>query len=202
MLPKVEEQIGQPLSPYAATKFLDEVFAQVFARTYQMPCVGLRYFNVFGPRQDPDGAYAAVIPRWTANLLRQQPVLINGDGQTSRDFCYIANTVQANILAAVATHLPHAHEVFNVACGEQTSLLNLFDALRQGLSAQRAELASAAPTFGPFRAGDVRQSLANIDKARRLLGYEPSHMIKHGLAEAMSWYVQEIELASKVGMAC
>lgn len=202
VLPKVEEQIGQPLSPYAATKYLDEVFAQVFARTYRMACVGLRYFNVYGPRQDPEGAYAAVIPKWTASLLRKQPVFINGDGQTSRDFCYIANTVQANILAAVATDLPQAHEVFNVACGEQTSLLSLFDALRQGLSKQRGDVATATPIFGEFRAGDVRHSLADIAKARRLLGYEPSHLIKQGLAEAMIWYVRDSERHSKVGVSC
>ncbi|HQD84000.1 MAG TPA: SDR family oxidoreductase [Quisquiliibacterium sp.] len=193
VLPKVEDQIGKPLSPYAATKFVDEVFAGVYARTYRMRCIGLRYFNVFGARQDPDGAYAAVIPRWIAALLRGDPVYINGDGQTSRDFCHVRNAVQANVLAAQCDLPAGSHEVFNVAVGERTSLNELFTAIRRHLQTEVPALAAALdarqPEFRPFRDGDVRHSLADVSKAGRLLGYVPSHRLEDGLAAAMSWYV-------------
>lgn len=193
VLPKVENQIGQPLSPYAATKFVDEVFAGVYARTYGMRCIGLRYFNVFGARQDPDGAYAAVIPRWIAALLRGDPVYINGDGQTSRDFCHVSNAVQANVLAACRGLPAASHEVFNVAVGERTTLVELFEAVRRQMQLtvpDRADaLAGRQPEFRPFRDGDVRHSLADVSKARRLLGYAPTHALADGLAAAMPWYV-------------
>jgi len=196
VLPKVEDQIGQPLSPYAATKFVDEVFAGVYARTYGMRCIGLRYFNVFGARQDPDGAYAAVIPRWIAALLRDEPVFINGDGQTSRDFCHVANAVQANLRAALCGLPAPLHEVFNIAVGERTNLIDLFAAIRRHLQGAMPRLASAlaarAPEFRPFRDGDVLHSLADVSKAMRVLGYRPTHRLEDGLAAAMPWYVSFI----------
>ena len=195
-LPKVEHTVGRVLSPYAATKAADELFADVWARTYGMPCVGLRYFNVFGRRQDPDGAYAAVIPRWTASLLRGDPVYVNGDGLTSRDFCYVDNAVQANLRAAIEGPLPSPHEVFNVAVGERTTLLELFGLLREALAPLDARIAAAEPVFRDFRAGDVRHSLADVGKARQLIGYEPTHRIAEGLAEAIAWYV---DFARKAG---
>lgn len=190
-LPKVEDTIGQPLSPYAATKYANEVFAAVYARTYGMSCVGLRYFNVFGARQDPAGAYAAVIPRWVSALLRGDPVRIFGDGRTSRDFCYVANAVQANLLAAKSPSLvAGTHEVFNVAVGEQTSLIGLFELIRDLLAQRGVDCGDARPLFEAFRAGDVRHSLASIDKARRVLGYQPGHDVRAGLSEAIDWYLQ------------
>lgn len=188
-LPKVESQIGAPLSPYAASKYMDEVYADVYARCYQLRSVGLRYFNVFGPRQDPEGAYAAVIPKWIASMIQGSPVLINGDGETSRDFCYIANVVQANLLAA--TRIPDgpgAH-VFNVACHERTTLNQLFELLRQRLVRTHPRLESARPDYREFRAGDVRHSEADISRARATLGYEPTHDITAGLDEALGWYL-------------
>lgn len=189
-LPKVEARTGRVLSPYAATKAADELIADVFARSYGLECVGLRYFNVFGPRQDPDGAYAAVIPRWAMALLRGEPVTINGDGVTSRDFCYVANAVQANIRAALTGHLPGPHEVYNVAVGAQTSLLELFALLRNALARVDARIATCEPVFGPFRGGDVRHSLADVGKARAELGYEPTHTIAAGMVETLDWYVE------------
>jgi UDP-N-acetylglucosamine 4-epimerase len=192
VLPKVEDQIGQPLSPYAATKYVDEVFAGVYARSYKMRAVGLRYFNVFGPRQDPDGAYAAVIPKWIASLLRGDTVYVNGDGETSRDFCFIANTVQANLLSATVESLPQDHEVFNVACGDRTTLNTLFASIRESLMRRQPAIALAKPVYRDFRAGDVRHSLADIGKARSLLGYEPTHDVASGLEQAMNWYVANV----------
>ena len=189
-LPKVEERIGKPLSPYAATKFVDEVFAEVYARTYGMQCAGLRYFNVFGPRQDPDGAYAAVIPRWIASLVRGSEVVINGDGETSRDFCYVANAVQANVLAALAPALQAGHEAFNVAVGERTTLNQLFGLIREQVARERPEAGAVAPQFADFRAGDVRHSLADIAKAGSMLGYAPTHRLGQGLDAAMGWYLR------------
>lgn len=188
-LPKVEDKIGRPLSPYAVTKYLNELYADVFSRCYGIETIGLRYFNVFGPRQDPAGAYAAVIPRWVDAMLRREPVVINGDGQTSRDFCYVANAVQANLRAAVAESLPSAHEVYNVAVGERTSLLELFALIRDQLSHFDPAVAACEPVFADFRPGDVRHSLADIDKARRELGYQPTHDVAAGMAEALPWYV-------------
>lgn len=192
-LPKVEDRVGRVLSPYAATKAANELFADTWARVYGMTCVGLRYFNVFGPRQDPDGAYAAVVPRWVASLLSGEPVWINGDGLTSRDFCYVANAVQANLRAGLVDSLPAPHEVFNVAVGDRTTLLELFDAIRKAMIAAdpalAGRLAGGAPQFRDFRAGDVRHSLADIGRARALLGYAPTHRIDEGLAASIAWYV-------------
>ena len=189
-LPKMEDRIGKPLSPYAATKYVDEVFAEVYARTYGMQCVGLRYFNVFGPRQDPDGAYAAVIPRWIAALVRGSEVVINGDGETSRDFCYVANAVQANVLAALAPALSAGHEAFNVAVGDRTTLNQLFGLIRERVARVRAETGAVSPRFAEFRAGDVRHSLADVGKAGGLLGYAPTHRLGRGLDAAMGWYLR------------
>jgi len=189
-LPKVEDVTGRVLSPYAATKAIDEVLADAYVNSYGIECVGLRYFNVFGPRQDPEGAYAAVVPRWTASLLRGEPVYINGDGQTSRDFCYVANAVQANVRAGLVASLPSGHEVLNVAVGDRTTLLELFDAVRAALSASLGRTVDAQPVFRDFRAGDVRHSLADVSKASRLIGYAPTHDVRAGLALAMDWYVR------------
>jgi UDP-N-acetylglucosamine 4-epimerase len=191
-LPKVEDIIGKPLSPYAVTKLVNEQYAEVFARAYGFNCIGLRYFNIFGAHQDPQGAYAAVVPKWTAAMIHNQPVYINGDGETSRDFCYIANTVQANLLAATAQHVDAANQVYNVAVGDRTTLNDLFAAIREALLPRFPHLHDFKPVYRDFRAGDVRHSLADISKARRLLGYEPSHRIQQGLLEAMDWYVSDL----------
>jgi UDP-N-acetylglucosamine/UDP-N-acetylgalactosamine 4-epimerase len=188
-LPKVEDQIGKPLSPYAVTKYVNELYADVFARAYGFESVGLRYFNVFGARQDPEGAYAAVIPRWVRSLLVGEQVVINGDGETSRDFCYIANAVQANLLAATATDAAAVNQVYNVAAHAQTSLNQLFGMLRDLLGERFLPIARATVSHGPFRAGDVRHSLADISKAGRLLGYRPTHTVAEGLHEAIGWYI-------------
>jgi UDP-N-acetylglucosamine 4-epimerase len=187
-LPKVEDQIGKPLSPYAVTKYVNELYADVFARCYGFPTIGLRYFNVFGPRQDPNGAYAAVIPKWTAALLNQQPVWINGDGDTSRDFCYVANAVQANLLAATTRAPASLNQVYNVAVGDRITLNDLFRELRGGLKPYGVP-ADTAPQYRNFRAGDVRHSQASVTKAQRELGYVPTVQIVAGLEAAMSWYV-------------
>jgi UDP-N-acetylglucosamine 4-epimerase len=187
-LPKVEDQIGRPLSPYAVTKYLDEVYAQVFGRCYGFESVGLRYFNVFGPRQDPDGAYAAVIPCWTAAMLSGAPVVINGDGETTRDFCYVANIVQANLLAATTTDAAAIGQIYNIAAGGRMSLNELYAALRELLVERHPKLRIAAPSHKDFRPGDVRHSQADIAKARRLLGYRPTHDTRSGLREALPWY--------------
>lgn len=189
-LPKVEDLIGKPLSPYAVTKVVNELYADVFAKTYGMACNGLRYFNVFGRRQDPDGAYAAVIPKWTAALISDEPVYVNGDGETSRDFCYIDNAVQANILAAMADKPEALNQVYNVAFGARTTLNQLYQQLRGQLLPRYPHLANASPTYRDFRAGDVRHSLADITKARTLLGYSPTHDLHSGLQEAIGWYME------------
>lgn len=188
-LPKIEENIGNPLSPYAVTKYVNELYAGVFARTNGFKCIGLRYFNVFGKRQDPDGAYAAVIPKWTAALLKGETVFVNGDGETSRDFCYIDNTVQMNILAATAPD-DAKDQVYNVAVGDRTTLNTLFAAIRQSLLVEGATVAQQQPEYRDFRAGDVRHSQADISKAKTLLGYDPKFRIEQGIAEAMGWYVK------------
>ena len=188
-LPKVEDQIGKPLSPYAVTKYVNELYADVFARAYGFESVGLRYFNVFGARQDPEGAYAAVIPRWVRSLLVGEQVVINGDGETSRDFCYIANAVQANLLAATAADAAAVNQVYNVAAHARTTLNELFDMLRDLLGERFPEIAGARASHGPFRAGDVRHSLADISKAGRLIGYRPTHTVAEGLREAIGWYI-------------
>lgn len=191
-LPKVEDVIGKPLSPYAVTKLVNEQYADVFARAYGFKTIGLRYFNIFGAHQDPEGAYAAVVPKWTSAMIHDQPVYINGDGETSRDFCYIANTVQANLLAATAQHPDAANQVYNVAVGDRTTLNDLFEAIRAALEPRFPHLKGFKPSYRDFRAGDVRHSLADISKARTLLGYEPSHRINEGLIEAMDWYVSDL----------
>jgi UDP-N-acetylglucosamine 4-epimerase len=191
-LPKLEERTGEPLSPYAATKSADELFAATWARGYGLSCVGLRYFNVFGPRQDPDGAYAAVIPRWVAAMMHGRPCIINGDGLTSRDFCYVDNAVQANLRAALRDLPPPAHHVFNVACGERTTLLELFDCLRAAVHRHAGIDCREPPRFAPFRDGDVRHSLASIDKARKMLGYAPTHRLAEGVDAALAWYARNL----------
>ncbi|MDT7048286.1 Vi polysaccharide biosynthesis UDP-N-acetylglucosaminuronic acid C-4 epimerase TviC [Providencia rettgeri] len=185
-LPKVEENIGNPLSPYAVTKYVNELYAGVYAKTYGFKTIGLRYFNVFGQRQDPNGAYAAVIPKWTADMIKGEDVFINGDGETSRDFCFIENTVQMNILAATASD-EAKDEVYNVAVGDRTTLNALFNALKKELS-NNGVVYSPEPEYREFRAGDVRHSQADITKAKSKLGYEPKYDISSGIAEAMPWY--------------
>ena len=187
-LPKVEDRLGRVLSPYALTKLNNELHAQVYRRAYGFGSVGLRYFNVFGPRQDPNGAYAAVIPRWTAAMIAGDDVVINGDGETSRDFCYVANAVQANVRSALFGPVGEA-ALLNVAVGERTSLNQLFGYLRDGL-AERGVGYDRAPVHAAFRAGDVRHSLADTSAAREMIGYQPSHGIAEGLAEALPWYMQ------------
>lgn len=187
-LPKVEETIGKPLSPYAVTKYVNELYADVFARTYGLQCIGLRYFNVFGPRQDPNGAYAAVIPKWTAAMIGGQDIFINGDGQTSRDFCYIENTVQANLLASITANVNAVNQVYNVAVGSRTSLNDLFKALVQNLDALGIAYNKSA-LYKDFRAGDVRHSHADIGKIKSLLGYIPTHNMFDGLSLAVPWYL-------------
>lgn len=187
-LPKVEENIGNPLSPYAVTKYVNELYADVFARTYGFKTIGLRYFNVFGKRQDPNGAYAAVIPKWTAAMIAGDDVFINGDGETSRDFCFIENTVQANILAATIQNDESKNQVYNVAVGDRTTLNDLFNAIKTALN-KNGVTYTKAPIYREFRAGDVRHSQASINKIQSLLGYEPTKKINQGIKLAMSWYV-------------
>ncbi|MBL8398615.1 MAG: SDR family oxidoreductase [Candidatus Accumulibacter sp.] len=197
-LPKVEDAIGRPLSPYAVTKLVNELYAEVFGRCYGFPSIGLRYFNVFGARQDPDGAYAAVIPRWSRALLLGEPVVIYGDGETSRDFCFVDNAVQANLLAATVDEPQALNQVYNVAVDDRTSLNRLFELLRDALTGFRANIGEAKATYADFRPGDVRHSQADIDKARRLLGYRPSHRIEEGIRAAMPWYVSRFSALDEV----
>ena len=192
-LPKVEDVIGLPLSPYAVTKYVNELYADVFGRTYGCQSVGLRYFNVFGRRQDPNGAYSAVIPRWMAALIAGQPVEVFGDGETSRDFCYIDNVVQANILAATAISPEAINQVYNVAVGDRTTLNQLFSYIRECMLPHYQGIRDIEPVYKEARKGDVRHSLADIGKARRLLGYEPSHRLREGLLEASGWYAATLE---------
>jgi len=191
-LPKVEGRLGRVLSPYAATKLVNEIYAGVFARNYGLGTVGLRYFNVFGARQDPDGAYAAVIPKWVDAMLRGDEIFINGDGETSRDFCYVANVVQVNLLAATTDNPDALDQAYNVAVHSRTSLNELFEKLRALLQARDPDLEIPPPTCRDFRAGDVRHSLADISMARDLLGYEPTHDIDRGLEEAIGWYCANV----------
>ena len=189
-LPKVEDKIGKPLSPYAVTKYVNELYADVFARSYGFKTNGLRYFNVFGPRQDPNGAYAAVIPKWISSLIKGEPVYINGDGETSRDFCFIANVVQANLLSATTQNPDAVNQVYNVAVGDRTSLNELYAQLHRNLLPLYPHLNDVKPVYRDFRAGDVRHSLADITKAQHLLGYAPTQRIGQGLELAMPWYIQ------------
>lgn len=194
VLPQVEERVGVPLSPYAVTKVTDEHYAGVFQRMHGLEVIGLRYFNVFGRRQDPKGAYAAVIPRWVGNLLKGAMCEIYGDGETKRDFCYVANAVQANLLAATVESSA-TNEVYNIACGETTTLNELYRMIRVGLTGFKGTIA-ADPMYSSFRPGDIRDSRASIEKARTRLGYEPSHYVSHGLGEALAWYVSNDRLAA------
>ena len=189
-LPKVEDKIGKPLSPYAVTKLVNELYADVFAKTYGFKTIGLRYFNIFGKRQDPNGAYAAVIPKWIAAMIKNEPVFINGDGQTSRDFCYIDNAVQANLLAATSEHPEAAAQAYNVAVGDRTSLNELYQRIKTQLAEYQPQVRDVNPTYRDFRAGDVRHSLADIGKAQERLGYLPPYRMDEGLRLAMAWYVQ------------
>ena len=191
-LPKVEDKIGKPLSPYAVTKLVNELYADIFAQTYDFKTIGLRYFNIFGRRQDPNGAYAAVIPKWIDALIKDEPVYINGDGETSRDFCYVDNAIQANLLAATTNNNHAVGQVYNVAVGDRTTLNQLYFYLRDNLVDRFQHLKESAPIYRGFRKGDVRHSLAEISKAHKLIGYQPTHRIREGLAEAMKWYVENI----------
>ena len=191
-LPKREDVIGRPLSPYAVTKLTDELYADVFSKAYGLELIGLRYFNVFGPRQDPNGPYAAVMPRWFEALLAGGEVVINGDGETSRDFCFVANAVQANLLAGMTRDEAAVSQIFNVACGERTTLNELFALIRAQVTRFRPAAEGATGRYAPFRDGDIRHSLADIDRARRLLGYVPTHRVHEGLREAATWYASAL----------
>jgi UDP-N-acetylglucosamine 4-epimerase len=188
-LPKVEDKIGRPLSPYAVTKYVNELYADVFARTYGMAPIGLRYFNIFGPRQDPKGAYAAVIPLWFSGLIKKEPVYINGDGETSRDFCFIENCIQANLLAACTLNKNAVNQVYNVAFGERTSLNGLFELIKEQITPRYPHAGRQKPQYRDFRAGDVRHSLADISKSKALLGYSPEFSVQAGLKKAADWYM-------------
>ncbi|MDL2306565.1 SDR family oxidoreductase [Desulfovibrio sp. OttesenSCG-928-C06] len=191
-LPKQEDRIGNPLSPYAVTKLVDELYAKVFATTYGFECIGLRYFNIFGERQDPEGAYAAVIPKWFAGAMGGETIHINGDGETSRDFCFIDNCVQANLLAA-KTEKPEArNQVYNVAVGERTSLNQLFEMIKSEAARHSSAASGVKAEYRDFRAGDVRHSLADISKARTLLGYEPEYTLAQGLERCSAWYAKHL----------
>lgn len=189
-LPKIEDVIGKPLSPYAVTKYVNELYAEVFARAYGFTTIGLRYFNVFGKRQDPNGAYAAVIPKWAAAMIKGEKIIINGDGETSRDFCFIENAVQANLLAATANDSAK-NQVYNVAVGDQTTLNELFTYLKECVNRNGFSYSLTA-AHGDFRQGDVRHSLADISKAKALIGYEPAWRIRQGLESAIDWYIRQM----------
>jgi UDP-N-acetylglucosamine 4-epimerase len=191
-LPKVEDKIGSPLSPYAVTKVANELYANVFAKTYGFKTIGLRYFNIFGKRQDPNGAYAAVIPKWVAAILNKDDVYIYGDGETSRDFCYIDNTVQINLLAATTDNDEATDQVYNVALNDRTSLNKLYQMIEERLIQRTEGLEKKKPIYKDFRTGDVRHSQANIDKAQALLGYQPKYTISKGMDEAVDWYIKSI----------
>ncbi len=192
-LPQVEDNIGNPLSPYAVTKYVNELYADVFAHTYSLSSIGLRYFNIFGKRQDPDGAYAAVIPKWIAAMIKGDEVFINGDGTTSRDYCYVKNAIQANLLAAATENANAVNQIYNVAIGERTSLNDLFEILRRELMEHQVRLGDVKPVHRDFRAGDVLHSMADISKAKQRLGYSPSHYFDKGLREALDWYVEKLK---------
>ena len=192
-LPKIEDMIGNPLSPYAVTKLVNELYASVFAKNYDFKTIGLRYFNIFGKRQDPDGAYAAVIPKWVAAILNKEDVYINGDGETSRDFCYIDNTVQMNLLAATTTNNEATDQVYNVALNDRTSLNKLYQIIEEKLIQRVHGLEKKNPIYREFRSGDVRHSQASIDKAKKLLDYEPKYKISEGMDEAIDWYINSIQ---------
>ncbi len=191
-LPKEEDKIGKPLSPYAVTKLVNELYTDVFAKTYGFRAIGLRYFNIFGQRQDPEGAYAAVIPKWFSGLIKNETVYINGDGETSRDFCFIENAVQANLLAATATEDIATNQVYNVAYGERTTLNELYQLIKDRVIPSNETAKNAKPEYRDFRAGDVRHSLADISKANKLLGYLPEFSVEAGLDKAAKWYLENL----------
>jgi UDP-N-acetylglucosamine/UDP-N-acetylgalactosamine 4-epimerase len=199
-LPKVEETIGVPLSPYAVSKYVDELYAAEFGRHYGLECIGLRYFNVFGPRQDPEGPYAAVIPKWVAAMIAGVPVYINGTGETSRDFCFVKNVVQMNLLAATCQNPDAVNQVYNVAVNARTDLNQLFEMLRSRLAVSYSHLNDYAPVSRDFRAGDVMHSQADVGKAGRLVGYSPTHSIEQGLDEALEWYTMDRGMVSGANM--
>lgn len=192
-LPKEEQTIGNCLSPYAVSKRINELYADVFARCYGTEYIGLRYFNVFGPRQDPNGVYAAVIPKWIAAMLKDEPVYINGDGETSRDFCFVANVVQANLRAAITDNAKAVNQLYNIAAAKRTTLNELFEQLRSRLAPRYPHLKELRPVYRDFQKGDVRHSHADIGKARDLLDYNPTHDVEAGLAEALDWYIEDAE---------
>lgn len=204
-LPKVEDKIGKPLSPYAVTKYVNELYANIFGKNYGLECIGLRYFNVFGPRQDPDGAYAAVIPKWIASMIKGEPVHINGDGETSRDFCFINNVCQVNLLAATviavdtlkSINFLATNQVYNVAVGDRTTLNQLYQQLHLNLLPTYPHLNDIRPVYQDFREGDIRHSLADISKAALQLGYQPTHTVGEGLKVAMSWYVRDLAMKGR-----
>jgi UDP-N-acetylglucosamine 4-epimerase len=189
VLPRVEAQVGRQLSPYAVSKYCGELYANVFANCFGIQTIGLRYFNVFGPRQDPLSPYGGVIPKWISSLLSGTPCILNGDGKTSRDFCYVDNVMQANLLAVTADSPEAINQIYNIGYGSAISLNQLFELIRDGLAASRPGVANARPELRPFRAGDIAHSIADISKARRLLGYEPEYSLQRGLAEALPWYI-------------
>jgi len=193
-LPKVEDIIGKPLSPYAVTKYVNELYADVFGRCYGLTSIGLRYFNVFGPRQNPNGAYAAVIPKWYRALLHSEPVFINGDGETSRDFCFIDNVIQANILAATTINTDAINQTYNIALGDRTTLNELFLLIRERIAKFRPEVRAFKPEYREFRSGDVRHSQADISKAQKRLGYAPTHWVADGLDEATDFYLNNVRI--------
>ncbi len=188
--PQIEQKLGRPLSPYAASKTTNETYAVAFQMSYGLQSIGLRYFNVFGRRQDPTGAYAAVIPRWIAGLLRGERCRIFGDGETTRDFCYVANVVQANLLAATVENVNATGDTYNIACAESVTLNQLFHMIRDRLLLTDQGFSLALPQYDPFRAGDIRFSCASIEKAQRMLSYSPTHSVGQGLTDALDWYVQ------------
>ena len=192
-LPKVEDNIGSPLSPYAVTKLVNELYANVFAKNYDFKSIGLRYFNIFGKRQDPNGAYAAVIPKWVSSILHKEDVYINGDGETSRDFCYVDNAIQANLLAALTDNDDAVDQVYNVALNDRTSLNELYEMIEDNLLKRVQNLEKKEPIYRDFRPGDVRHSQASIDKAKELLEYEPQFRIAEGLNEAIGWYINSLK---------
>jgi UDP-N-acetylglucosamine 4-epimerase len=199
-LPKVEDRVGRQLSPYAVTKFADELYAHAFGQAFGLELLGLRYFNVFGPRQDSNGPYAAVIPLWFQSLHAGKPVFMNGDGETSRDFCYVDNVVQANLLAAITTSPAAIGTVYNIAVGDRTTLLQLFEGIRAQVARYRPEVAAVTPVHRDARAGDVRHSLADVSKARRLLGYAPAVSVFEGLERAAEWYRKNMEAEGNPGV--
>jgi len=192
-LPKVEERTGNVLSPYAVSKATNELYANVFAKCYGMETIGLRYFNIFGRRQDPNGAYAAVMPKWISQILHGEDVYINGDGETSRDFTYIDNVIQANILAGTTTNQEAFEKAYNIAAGGRETLNNLYKAITNELKKHLPELEIKEPIYRDFRPGDIRHSNANIDRAKKLLGYEPTHTLEKGLEESIIWYINDLK---------